>query len=42
MNKLQDIIEKIKKLEEELLLEIQKKEEEFFIKLKGQRYTSKQ
>ena len=37
MNKLQDIIEEIKKLEKELLLEIQKKEEEFFYKIKGKR-----
>ena len=37
MNKLQDIIEEIKKLEKELLLEIQKKEEEFCYKIKGKR-----
>ena len=37
MNKLQDIIEEIKKLEKELFLEIQKKEEEFFYKIKGKR-----
>jgi len=35
MNKLQDIIREIKKLEKELLAEIQKKEEEFFYKIKG-------
>ena len=35
MNKLQEIIEEIKKLEKELLLELQKKEEEFFYKIKG-------
>ena len=37
MNKLQDIIEEIKRLEKELLVEIQKKEEEFFYKIKGKR-----
>ena len=37
MNKIQDIIEDIKKLEKELLLEIQKKEEEFFYKIKGKK-----
>ena len=37
MNKLQDIIEEIKKLEKELLLEIQKKEEDFFYKIRGKR-----
>jgi hypothetical protein len=37
MNKLQDIIEEIKKLEKELLAEFQKKEEEFFYKIKGKR-----
>jgi len=37
MNKLQDILDEIKKLEKELLLEIQKKEDEFFYKIKGKR-----
>ena len=37
MNKLQDIIEEIKRLEKELLVEIQKKEDEFFYKIKGKR-----
>ena len=37
MNKLQDILEKIKKLENELRLEIQNKEEEFFYKIKGKK-----
>ena len=37
MNKIQNIIEDIKKLEKELLLEIQKKEEEFFYKIKGKK-----
>lgn len=37
MNKLQDIIEEIKRLEDELLREIQKKEEEFYYKIKGKR-----
>lgn len=37
MNNLQDIIEEIKKLEKKLLIEIQKKEEEFFYKIKGKR-----
>lgn len=37
MNKIQGIIEEIKRLEDELLLEIQKKEDEFFYKIKGKR-----
>ena len=37
MEKLQDLIEKIKTLENELSLEIQKKEEEFFYKIKGEK-----
>ena len=37
MNKLQDIIDEIKKLEKELLIETQKKEEEFFYKIKGKK-----
>ena len=37
MNKIQDIIEDIKRLEEELLVEIQKKESEFFYKVKGKK-----
>ena len=37
MNKIQDIIEDIKRLEEELLVEIQKKENEFFYKVKGKK-----
>ncbi len=37
MNKLQDIIEEIKKLQKELLVEIQKKEEEYFYKIKGKK-----
>lgn len=41
MNNLQDIIEEIKKLEKKLLLEIQKKEEEFFYKIKGKGYILK-
>jgi flagellar biosynthesis chaperone FliJ len=38
MNKLEAIIEEIKKLEKQLVLEIEKKEEEFFIRSKGKRY----
>ena len=37
MNKIQNIIEEIKKLEKELLLEVEKKEEEFFYKIKGKK-----
>ncbi len=37
MNKIQNIIKEIKKLEEELLSEIQKKEKEFYYKIKGKR-----
>jgi hypothetical protein len=37
MNKIEEIIEDIKRLEEELLVEIQKKEIEFFYKVKGKR-----
>jgi len=35
MNKLQDIIEEIKILEKQLLVEFQKKEEEYFYRIKG-------
>jgi len=35
MNKLQEIIEELKKLERELLLEMQKKQKEFYYKIKG-------
>jgi len=37
MDKIQDIVEEIKKLEQELLVEMQKKEEEFFYKIRGKR-----
>ena len=37
MNKLQNIVQEIKRLERELIVEIQKKEEEFFYKIKGGR-----
>jgi hypothetical protein len=37
MNKLEEIIEDIKKLEKQLVLEIEKKEEEFFYKIKGKK-----
>ena len=37
MEKLQELIEKIKVLESELSVEIQKKQEEFFYKIKGRR-----
>jgi len=37
MNKLQDLIGEIKRLEKELLLEIEKKEEEFSYKIKGKK-----
>lgn len=37
MERLQGIIEEIKKLEKELLLEVQKKEGEFFYKIKGKK-----
>jgi hypothetical protein len=37
MNKLEAIIEEIKKLEKQLVLEIEKKEEEFFYKIKGKK-----
>jgi len=37
MNKLHDIIEEIKRLEKELLVEIQKKEDEFFYRIKGRK-----
>ena len=37
MNKIQDIIEEIKRLEKELLVEIQKKEDEFFYKIRGKK-----
>jgi hypothetical protein len=35
MNKLEAIIEEIKKLEKQLVLEMEKKEKEFFYKIKG-------
>jgi hypothetical protein len=37
MNKIQEIIEDIKKLENDLLVEIQKKEDEFFYKVRGKK-----
>lgn len=37
MNKIQNIIEEIKKLEKELLLEVEKKEDEFFYRIKGKK-----
>ncbi len=37
MNKLEDLIEKIKKLEKELREEFQRKQEEFYYKVKGKR-----
>jgi len=37
MNRLQDIIEEIKRLKKELLVEMQKKEDEFFYKIKGKK-----
>lgn len=37
MNRLQDIIDEMQKLQKELLLEIQKKEDEFFYKIKGKK-----
>jgi hypothetical protein len=37
MNKLQGIIEEIKKIEKQLLIEIEKKEEEFFYKIEGKK-----
>jgi len=37
MDKIQDIIGEIKKLEQELLVEMQKKEEQFFYKIRGKR-----
>jgi hypothetical protein len=37
MNRIEEIINDIKKLEEELLAEIQKKEEEFYYKIKGKK-----
>lgn len=37
MQKINELIQEIKKLEEELSLEIQKKEEEFFYKVKGRK-----
>jgi len=37
MNKLQDIIEEIKRLEKQLLVGFQKKEEEYFYRIKGQK-----
>jgi len=37
MNKIQDIIEQIKRLERELTIEVQKKEEEFFYKIIGKK-----
>ncbi|WP_028584258.1 hypothetical protein [Desulfogranum mediterraneum] len=37
MNKIQEIIEQIKQLEKELLLEIQKKEEDFFYRVQGKK-----
>lgn len=37
MNKLQDLVEEIQRLQKELLLELQKKEDEFFYKIKGKK-----
>jgi hypothetical protein len=37
MSRIEDIINDIKKLEEELLVEIQRKEEEFYYKIKGKK-----
>jgi hypothetical protein len=37
MNKLQEIIEEIKKLEKQLIIEIEKKEEGFFYKIEGKK-----
>lgn len=37
MNRIEEIINEIKKLDDELLAEIQKKEEEFFYKVKGRK-----
>lgn len=39
MNRMHDIIAEIKKLEKELLLEIEKKEEQFFYTIKGKKVT---
>jgi hypothetical protein len=41
MNKIQDIIQEIKKLKKQLLLEFQKKEEEYFYRIKGTKFTLK-
>ena len=37
MNKLQEIIDEIRKLKKQLLVEIEKKEEEYFYKIKGKK-----
>ena len=37
MSRIEEIINEIKKLDDELLAEIQKKEEEFFYKVKGKK-----
>jgi hypothetical protein len=37
MNKLQEIIEEIKKLEKQLVIEVEKQEEEFFYRIKGKK-----
>ena len=37
MSRIEEIINEIKKLDDELLAEIQKKEEEFFYKIKGRK-----
>ncbi len=37
MNKIQDLIEQIKRLEKELTIEVQRKEEEFFYKIEGKK-----
>ncbi len=41
-NRIEDIIEKIKKLEQELYLEVQKKEAEFYYKISGQKVRFEQ
>ena len=42
MNKIQEIIEEIKRLEKELLVEIQNKEDEFFYKIQGKKVLFKE
>ena len=42
MSRIEDIINEIKKLDDELLAEIQKKEEEFFYKVKGKKILFEQ